>query len=70
MWVSADGRLRLALPRAQVHRRRGFEAFVWHDGEFPFSEAGRSPTHLHHCGAEQFITFGQFVRSIGPQCAK
>lgn len=41
-----------------------FEAFVWHDGEFPFSEAERSPTHLHHCGAEQFIRFGEFVREI------
>ena len=46
-----------------------FEAWVWHDGEFPFSEGGQHPAHIHHCMAEQFVTFGEFVlsrRSLTP----
>jgi hypothetical protein len=41
-----------------------FEVWVWHDGEFPFSDESdppRSPAHLHHCMAEQFIEVGKFV---------
>ena len=42
-----------------------FEAYVWHDGEFPFSdESGGSPVRLHHCLAEQFVNFGNFVASV------
>jgi hypothetical protein len=44
-----------------------FDAYVWHDGEFPFSDArGTSlkPARLHHCGADQFIEFGQHVQSF------
>ncbi len=36
-----------------------FEAYIWHDGEFPFSGADGSPARIHHCCAEQFISFGQ-----------
>lgn len=44
-----------------------FEAYVWHDGEWPFSEAdsGRSPARIHHCMAEQFVRFGREVLSGG-----
>lgn len=44
-----------------------FEAFVWHDGEFPFSgEDGgtRRPVHLHHCDPVQFIEFGEWVAGL------
>ncbi len=45
-----------------------FEAYVWHDGEFPFSDAdaGRTPAHLHHCSAAQFVAFGQWVLGLVP----
>lgn len=41
-----------------------FEAWVWHNGEFPFSgeyEHMVSPTRLHHCDPTQFTGFGTFV---------
>lgn len=40
-----------------------FEAYVWHDGRFPFSDDGDggSPARLHHCMPSQFIDFGRFV---------
>ena len=40
-----------------------FEAFVWHDGEFPFGEDdGRGPVRvLHHCDPAQFVHFGAEV---------
>ena len=40
----------------------GFDAFVYHDGDFPFLD--RSPAWLHHCAPSQFIQFGQLVRRI------
>ncbi len=41
-----------------------FDVWVWHDGEFPFSETDGSPARLHHCMAEQFIKFGKTVRDF------
>ncbi len=41
-----------------------FEAWVWHDGEFPFTEDAGPPAHLHHCMAEQFVDLGNFVLSL------
>lgn len=44
-----------------------FEAWVWHDGEFPFSAGDahpHGPARLHHCSAEQFVEFGQWVTSL------
>lgn len=38
-----------------------FEAYVWHDGDFPFLEDDGPPVNLHHCCAEQFVEFGKFV---------
>jgi hypothetical protein len=40
------------------------DVYVWHDGQFPFSDDGEygvhvSPVLLHHCDATQFIAFGQ-----------
>ncbi len=48
------------------HYRVGgcFEAYVWHDGEFPFSEDDGQPAHIHHCDPEQFIRFGQDVLTL------
>lgn len=46
-----------------------FDAYVWHDGEFPFHEVGEMPARIHHCSAQQFIDFGRFVldlQSKGP----
>lgn len=51
------------------HYRIGgcFEAHVWHDGEFPFSESDGVPAHIHHCDPEQFIRFGEAVQSLNEQ---
>lgn len=38
-----------------------FDAYIWHDGDFPFTD--EPPHHLHHCDAQQFIDFGNFVLS-------
>ncbi len=44
-----------------------FDAFVWHDGEFPFDTSDGPPVEVHHCGAEQFIRFGQAVLARVPE---
>ena len=36
-----------------------FDAYVWHDGEFPFEEG--NPRRLHHCDPAQFVAFGELV---------
>lgn len=38
-----------------------FDAFVWHDGEFPFGDEDFTPRMIHHCSAQQFIEFGQMI---------
>lgn len=39
-----------------------FDAYVWHDGEFPFDEGdSRQPARVHHCMASQFVDFGEEV---------
>jgi hypothetical protein len=42
--------------------------YVWHDGEFPFSEKWyREPTiprRLHHCDPDQFISFGKLLKTL------
>jgi hypothetical protein len=45
-----------------------FGVFVWHDGQFPFSDDSQypgdtapCPAYLHHCSATQFIEFGETV---------
>lgn len=41
-----------------------FEAYVWHDGAFPFGADSdwRGPVReLHHCMPSQFVNFGNFV---------
>jgi hypothetical protein len=40
-----------------------FDVYIWHDGEFPFTEEGRNPYELHHCSAEQFIDFGNLIKN-------
>lgn len=44
-----------------------FGAYVWHDGQFPFSDDcdhGRSPAYIHHCMASQFVEFGHAVQRM------
>jgi hypothetical protein len=44
-----------------------FDVWVWSDGEFPFGDDDdREPAFLHHCDADQFIRFGQLVKSLTP----
>lgn len=38
------------------------DVYVWHDGEFPFGEG--EPVELHHCNPQQFIDFGEFLKTI------
>ena len=40
------------------------DVYVWHDGNFPFSEDGENPRLIHHCDADQFIEFGQSLNKI------
>lgn len=39
-----------------------FNAFVWHDGEFPFERG--NPRELHHCNPAQFTRFGNTVARL------
>lgn len=43
-----------------------FDVWIWHDGAFPFSDDDdRGPVrHLHHCDANQFVRFGEWVNSL------
>lgn len=40
------------------------ELYVWHDGEFPFTEEAGEPKHIHICSPEEFITFGKFLSKV------
>jgi len=40
-----------------------FDAWVWHDGRFPFGGEDSSPVHLHHCEAAQFRAFADNVEA-------
>ena len=49
------------------------DVYVWHDGEFPFTEGDRdwegkprSPALLHLCDPGQFVGFGQRLLDWGP----
>jgi hypothetical protein len=44
-----------------------FEAFVWHNGDFPFGDTNefnepQAPVSIHHCMPSQFVAFGNFVQ--------
>lgn len=42
-----------------------FAAYVWHDGEFPFSASSlRNPANIHHCSPSQFSRFGHDVERL------
>lgn len=45
-----------------------FDAFVWHDGEFPFHDL--NPAIVHHCDADQFVEFGEAVKRMQQAPAK
>lgn len=43
------------------------DCYIWHDGEFPFSdddEVDRKPIFIHHCSADQFIDFGTEINNF------
>ena len=40
-----------------------FEAYIYHDGDFPFHN-DQEPVSLHHCMADQFIIFGEKVKKF------
>ena len=43
-----------------------FRVYVWHDGNFPFTDEDddRTVATIHHCNADQFIDFGNFVKTL------
>lgn len=44
-----------------------FDAYIWHDGNFPFSDSpdkDKMPASLHHCSPNQFIKFGNTVLKL------
>lgn len=43
------------------------DVYVWHDGEFPFTESDGQPRHLHHCDPTQFISFGETLAALNEQ---
>ncbi len=49
---------------AEVAGSTCFDAYVWHDGEFPFHENDDIPVRLHHCEPSQFIEFGKLVQAF------
>jgi hypothetical protein len=46
-----------------------FDAWVWHDGEFPFGTSAGDPVQIHHCDPEQFVRFGDTVRRLTAETA-
>ena len=48
----------------------GFDALVWHDGNFPFlgesddDYRAQPPRRLHHCDPQQFIAFGELAETL------
>ncbi len=44
-----------------------FEAYVWHNGEFPFSEEDGDPAQIHHCDPKQFVRFGNAIQALNEQ---
>jgi len=64
------GRCVVVLDRPSTGADHGcFDAYVWHNGQFPFdSEDGWGdylpPVRIHHCDAEQFISFGNLVKRL------
>lgn len=45
-----------------------FDAYIWHDGEFPFSsvdqDGGKNVALIHHCAPSQFIAFGNRILEL------
>lgn len=41
-----------------------FDAWVWHDGQFPFGGDNRVPAVIHHCDPKQFVRFGEWAASL------
>ena len=44
------------------------DMFIWHDGEFPFTEG--NPRELHHCDPQQFTDFGNTLCMLNYQHLK
>lgn len=43
------------------------DVHVWHDGDFPFDGVGQAPAIIHHCDPEQFIKFGEDLKTLNQE---
>jgi hypothetical protein len=41
-----------------------FDAFVWHDGEFPTNPGEEPPFSIHYCDPQQLIDFAELARAF------
>lgn len=55
----------LAIFRKSENGHGCIDVYIWHNGEFPFTGEGDiNPVKIHHCMAEQFITFGETLMKL------
>ncbi|MGP4092960.1 hypothetical protein [Nonomuraea sp. KM90] len=47
-----------------VFDARCVDVYVWHDGDFPFAGDERPPVVMHHCNGDQFIKFGELIKTV------
>jgi len=68
-WPQMGGYHGRALAVSPPEENSCLEVYVWHDGEFPFSDDERSPVGLHICDPEQWIQLGtqlaEFREALG-----
>lgn len=50
--------------KCNVGQCSNIDVYVWHDGDFPFTESGRSPRCIHFCNPDQFINFGHELKDL------
>jgi hypothetical protein len=50
-------------PKDPEDRDPCIDVYIWHDGEFPFDN-DRQPAIIHHCSADQFISFGNTLKHL------
>jgi hypothetical protein len=52
---------------AVVDQGMCINVYVWHNGEFPFTDDDtdpRPPRVLHHCDGDGFVRFGEFLNGL------
>jgi hypothetical protein len=47
-----------------------YNVLIWHDGEFPFTQLENEPVTLHHCSADQFIQFGNLLKTFAERSSR